>query len=110
MTDLEYLPLVVEEAAEVIQAAMKLTRFGHDHRYREGEHKGRTNVEALAREVGDLLEVIACLKLPEHWVHAGRVQKAGRLAIYGPGVWYPGIEDDLPFRHPITGELGKRKH
>lgn len=96
MTDFAYLPLVVEEAAEVIQAAMKLERFGAEHRYREGQHKGRTNTEALAWEIGDLLEVIEKMGLPRDLIEQARARKRERLTMYGPHHWRPGIEDELP--------------
>lgn len=94
MTDLAYLPLVVEEAGEVIQAAMKLVRFGADHKYLKGEHQGRTNIEALAFEIGDLLEVIDRLGLPLGSINAGRQHKRITLEMYGPENWRPGIEGE----------------
>ena len=51
MRDPAYLPLVAEEAAEVIQAIMKIQRFGADDKYRTGPHKGQTTVEALAEDI-----------------------------------------------------------
>lgn len=94
MSDIAYLPLVVEEASEVIHAAMKLQRFGVDHRYRKGDHKGRTNLEALAFEIGDLLEVVDRMGLPQEFIKMGREHKRERLQMYDPHNWYPGIEDD----------------
>lgn len=96
MSDLKYLPLVVEECGEVIQAAMKLQRFGADHKYRTGSHQGKTNTEALANEIGDLLEVIARLQLPPELIEAGQKHKCKRLKLYSPHIWYPGIEDRQP--------------
>lgn len=94
MTDLAYLPLVVEEAGEVIQAAMKLVRFGPDHKYLKGEHEGRTNVEALAWEIGDLFEVIDRLGLPVEIINEARDHKRAKLKLYGPENWRPGIEKE----------------
>lgn len=95
MIDLAYLPLVVEECGEVIQAAMKLQRFGRDHKYRTGSHKGRTNFEALGCEIGDLLEVLEQLGIPKGIIEEARQQKRVKLLMYGPHNWYPGIEDDI---------------
>lgn len=89
--DAAYLPLVAEEAAEVIQAITKAMRFGPDHRYRKGSHAGRTNVEAIAYEVGDLLAVIDELGLPADLIIAGRTRKIERLRTYGPHVWEEGM-------------------
>lgn len=93
MIDLAYLPLLVEEAGEIIQAAMKLQRFGEEHRYRTGSHKGLTNLEALTSEVGDFLEVLDRLGLNQGWIEVGRQHKRERLRLYDPHIWYPGIED-----------------
>ena len=92
--DLAYLPLVVEEAGEVIQAAMKLERFGPNHRYRKGSHAGRTNTEALTHEIGDLLEVISRMGLDVEIIGWARKNKSERLKMYSPHVWRPGIEDE----------------
>ena len=93
--DFAYLELVVEEAAEVIQAIMKLRRFGIDHKYRTGAHKGETNIEALTYEIGDLLEVIDRLNLSSKLIEIGRGRKCEKLEIYSPDMWYPGIEDKV---------------
>jgi NTP pyrophosphatase (non-canonical NTP hydrolase) len=52
----EILTILIEECAEVIQAASKIQRFGWD-----GEWKGETNQTALERELGDLICMIALL-------------------------------------------------
>ncbi len=80
----EYLPLVTEEAGEVLQAIGKVQRFGSDNRW---ERQGCSNLEALAYEVGDLLEVIDCLDLPEALIEEGRIRKREKLKVYGPNVW-----------------------
>lgn len=105
--DSAYIPLVIEEAAEVQQAACKLLRFGVDHRYRTGQHQGRTNTEALAYEVGDLLEVIEHLGLPAELIEEGRRQKRERLRMYGPHTWRPGIEDEEPAANTATCRCGR---
>ncbi len=87
MIDLAYLPLVVEEAAEVIQAAMKIQRFGEQYKYASGAHTGQTNMEALCLEVGDLFEVIDRMNLPRLLVERGRVNKRKRLQKYSPHIW-----------------------
>lgn len=93
--NLAYLPLVAEEAGEVIQAAMKLIRFGRNDRYPRGEHEGRTTVEALAFEIGDFLEVIDRLGLPWELINEGREIKRIKLELYGPENWRPGIEKEV---------------
>lgn len=82
--NLLYLPLVAEEAAEVIQVAMKALRFGPDHRYPDGEHSGLTNMEALAIEVGNFLEVMELLGLQEISIEMGRALKREKLKKWGP--------------------------
>ncbi len=80
----DYLPLVIEEAAEVIQAAAKVQRFGPDRKYPKGSHANETNTEALALEVGDLLEVIEMLSLPIEIIDQGRAKKKEQLKKWGP--------------------------
>jgi len=80
----DYLPLVVEEAAEIIQAICKIQRFGPDHHWRR---EGCTNVTVLAYEVGDFFEVIERLDLPKCLIEAGRQRKRERLKKYAPEVW-----------------------
>ena len=66
------LVLLIEECAEVQQAATKVLRFGVGGHYQTGEHQGRTNVEALEVELGHLLAIYRSLRLRRQ-VHAGRV-------------------------------------
>ena len=80
----DYLPLVIEEAAEVIKAAAKVQRFGPNRRYPNGDHAGETNTDALAMEVGDLLEVIDRLRLSAESVERGRSKKCVQLEKWGP--------------------------
>ena len=80
----DYLPLVVEEAAEVIQSITKIQRFGPDRRYPNGPHADETNTEALEMEIGDLLEVIDRLDLSAEVVWRGRHKKRAQLAKWGP--------------------------
>ena len=82
--NLDYLPLVIEEAAEVIQAATKVQRFGPDRRYPNGDHADETNTDALAMEIGDLLEVIDRLDLSAEVVWRGRHKKRAQLEKWGP--------------------------
>lgn len=46
---------IMEEAAEIQQAAAKALRFGLYHSY---NGKGGTNIEDIAREITDLLAVV----------------------------------------------------
>ncbi len=87
MTDLNYLLLVVEEAAEVIHRAMKLARFDADDIDPAGQHKGKTALQALAEEVGDLYEVLDHLDLPLISIETGRRNKRTKLLTYGPKEW-----------------------
>jgi len=82
--DLNYLPLVTEEAGEVLQAIGKVQRFGPNHPW---VSQGGTNTEVLAWEVGDLLEVIDRLDLPPKLVEEARERKRQRLEKYGPENW-----------------------
>jgi len=79
----DYLALVVEEAGEVLQAIGKIQRFGPTNWWDKEE---LTNLEALAYEIGDLLEVIERLDLPKHLIEAGRRRKRERLKRYGPEI------------------------
>ena len=87
MADLNYLLLVVEEAAEVIHRAMKLARFGADDIDPTGQHKGKTALQALAEEVGDLYEVLDRFELPQEHIETGRRNKRTKLLTYGLREW-----------------------
>lgn len=69
------LTVLMEEAAEVIQAAAKCQRFGYDW----NEPGYGINSEYLAKEVGDLLAIIHALKLPEEIIMESRVTKIQRV-------------------------------
>ena len=66
----ENLELVIEECAEVIQAATKILRFGVDDRHPD-YYDGMSNSQALAEEVGQLLHCIDRLNLPMDDVAGG---------------------------------------
>ena len=79
--DTDYFDHVIEEAAEVIQSIAKAKRFGLadcDPR------NGVSNLRNIANEVGDLLEVLDRLCLPQHLIQEGRQRKRERLLVYGP--------------------------
>lgn len=78
----DYLPLVVEEIGEVLQAIGKIERFGP---YNHWDREGKTNLKALANEIGQLFECVDRLDLPLHEIAEGRRQKIENLKIYGPG-------------------------
>lgn len=82
----DYLPLVMEEAGEIIQAIGKIQRFGPDHYW---VREGCTNTTALAHEIGDFLEVVERLDLPKYLIERGRRRKRKRLEKYAPEVWRP---------------------
>lgn len=75
----KYLPLVVEEAGEVLQMIGKIQRFGIDSSW-----KGEGNLERLCTEVGDLLEVIYRLDLPFDLVNIAMNNKIEKLKKWGP--------------------------
>jgi NTP pyrophosphatase (non-canonical NTP hydrolase) len=57
----EIMTIAQEECAEVIQVISKMQRFGIGAAYlREGEHV--TNIDALNKEVGDLLVMLDLLR------------------------------------------------
>ena len=59
--DFELLTILMEECAEVIQAASKIQRFGWD-----SEWKGETGREILERELGDLQCMVDLLHEGDH--------------------------------------------
>ncbi len=85
--DVRYLELVAEECAEVIQAIMKIKRFGL-----RGCHPdyldGKYNIDALTDEVGQLFCVIDKLSLDVNKIQNGRFFKEEALKTYGPGGSY----------------------
>lgn len=82
----EYLDLVIEEAAEVIQSAIKCKRFGSSYvcPLFPGDNSDSTNEERLAYEVGDFLEVLDRLSLRTEEIKKGMERKKQRLKEYGP--------------------------
>jgi NTP pyrophosphatase (non-canonical NTP hydrolase) len=55
----EVLTVLMEECAEVTQAASKLLRFGKENR---PEPDGRPNTEILANEIGDLRYLLTMVR------------------------------------------------
>lgn len=84
--DERYLPLLFEEMFEVGKAGTKVMRFGPEHKYPDDhqEFGGRTNQEALALEVGDLLEVCKHLGLSKQLIREGMKNKRAKLKKWGP--------------------------
>ncbi len=76
----KYLPHVVEEAGEVLQAIGKIQRFGLNTIYKWGP----SNYHKLILEIGDLLEVIRRLDLDPELLLAARRRKIARLDKWGP--------------------------
>lgn len=76
----EILVILMEECAEVIQAASKLVRFGRENRP-EG---GALNTEILSAEIGDVLCMVELAQ--KAWlmhgpdIHNGTIRKRERLA------------------------------
>jgi hypothetical protein len=79
----EILIILMEECAEIIQRASKLLRFGATE-IQPGQ--SLTNTQRLAREVGDLNEVLRSLEelklMPWSEVAKGWDQKRRQLDIY----------------------------
>ena len=82
----KWLPLLIEECAEVTKAATKIMRFGSGGVYLTGEDTGRRNDVALAMEIGDLLEIINKINFDSRLVNKGRKRKLERLQKWGPEV------------------------
>lgn len=81
--DERYLDLLAEECAEIIQAVMKIKRFGKDELYPDG----RSGKQALLNEIGDVF----CILDHINFSHADKRliddctnAKAEKLKIYGP--------------------------
>lgn len=85
LTDYEFelLIILMEECAEVTQAASKLLRFGRENRPPE---RDVPNTTILAHEVGDLQEVVEMVGvaglISAVDVAAGRKRKRERLAFF----------------------------
>ena len=77
----ELLTILIEEAAEVQQAATKLLRFGKEAYEGYGD-----NQTVMAHEVGDLTEMIEmairCKLLDERHIDEGQARKHERLKFY----------------------------
>ena len=78
----ELLTILVEEAAEIIQAATKLLRFGKENR----PDTGVSNSEVLSMETGELLHVTDLVVdaglMHMRMIDNGRRRKIERLAHY----------------------------
>lgn len=76
------LNILCEEAAEIIQVAMKINRFGYDD-CNPKKPEGKTNRLHLEEEVGDLLAMIDILKytgiLTEEGIEKARQNKFHKL-------------------------------
>jgi len=83
----EYLDLIIEESAEVIQAITKIKRFGaHDHHHTY--YNGLPNWRVLAIEIGDLLACIKLLGIPEDMINTAIGNKLTKLETFGPNGTY----------------------
>lgn len=83
----KYLDLLAEECAEVIQAVMKIKRFGIDDKYPDG----RTGIAVLLDEIGDVFCVLDHMnfsKREKHRIVVAQEIKAKKLKIYGPNGTY----------------------
>lgn len=77
----ELIEILAEESAEIIQAAMKVLRFGIGDTRPGGE---LDNIAELSAEVGDLLEMVdRCIAagiISQAWIDFGKRRKSDRLA------------------------------
>ena len=82
-TEDERLTLLIEECAEVIQAATKIQRHGYEGTYPDS---GETNRAALERELGDLTWAITrltgCGDVKSHAIIKASSDKARRVIPY----------------------------
>lgn len=83
----EDLVLVIEECAEVVQAATKILRFGVDDSHPR-YYDGKPNSWVLTEEIGQLLHCIHRLQLDEKHVRDASARKGERLKTYGPDGTY----------------------
>lgn len=83
-----YLPLISEEAAEVIQAVCKVQRFGSTDNY-----TGQDAIEYLYMEIGDLLEVIDQAGLDWERLEHYKAKKREKLKFFGPDGEYLNGQD-----------------
>jgi len=78
----EMLVILMEECAEVIQAASKLIRFGKENR----PDSGVSNTYALGAEIGDLTYMVELAVdagvVRSTSIEEGRFRKRERLALY----------------------------
>lgn len=83
----EDLELVIEECAEVIQAATKILRFGVDDSHPTDQY-GATNIEVFTEEVGQLLHCIDRLNLFRAALERAKARHIQKLLTYGPDGTY----------------------
>lgn len=80
----ERLALLIEECAEVIQAAAKIQRHGYESCH--PEKRDWTNREELAKELGHLTHAVDRLTEASDvyatWVESERIQKARAVSQY----------------------------
>lgn len=86
--DKEYLPLLMEECSEVVQAAAKCQRFGlKDCNPDLGPSVAASNDVIMLIEIGDILGVLDAA-FPEWWqssiIRQARQNKTDKLEVYGP--------------------------
>jgi NTP pyrophosphatase (non-canonical NTP hydrolase) len=80
LREAELLEMLAEEAAEVVQAAMKVLRHGWDSR-NPMRPDSFTNMEHLSRELGQLAVLVNQLpRLSEEMHEFGRVEKEKSLS------------------------------
>ena len=83
----ENLELVIEECAEVIQAATKILRFGVDDSH-PTYYDGTPNGQVLTEKIGQLLHCIDRLDLPMDDVIKAKMRKREKLLTFGPDGTY----------------------
>lgn len=89
----EVLTILIEECAEVIQAASKLKRFGLVENPPDYSYSGETNVSMLGKEIGDVSAMIGFCSgyglIHQADVVVGMKRKPERLRKYAKHIEVP---------------------
>jgi NTP pyrophosphatase (non-canonical NTP hydrolase) len=81
---IEYLEILQEECAEVVQAVSKIKRFGL-HSFNPADKKKVQNIEHLITEIGDVMGMVKLLTETElgfnHGLNLENISKAGEKKV-----------------------------
>jgi NTP pyrophosphatase (non-canonical NTP hydrolase) len=81
--DKRYLPLIMEEAAEVIQICSKILRFGETDT-NPNDPNAQMNFKELDKELGDLKAVYNLCGVLDEDVNTASREKLEKLKVFGP--------------------------